>query len=143
MSRLFLDEIELRRIGMSETNISTLRALAKFVDLQSQVSTAQDDITANADSIAELAANDVVLSAEISANTSAIITLDSRIDAYDAHSFVDQDQAAAPAYTPYAGQTVSVGYIQAEAQQTDDGLKDLATAFDDLKTALQTANVLT
>ncbi len=143
MSRLFLDEIELRRIGMSETNISTLRALAKFVDLQSQVSTAQDDITANADSIAELAANDVALSAEISANTSAISTLDSRIDAYDAHSFVDQDQAAAPAYTPYAGQTVSVGYIQAEAQATDDAVVVLGAVVDGLKTALQTANVLT
>lgn len=57
--------------------------------------------------------------------------------------YVRQDQAAAPAFTPYAGQDVSAAYVEAEAQATDDAVKALALVVDQLKTALQTANVLT
>lgn len=50
---------------------------------------------------------------------------------------------AAPMYTPYAGQTVSNPPTQAEMQALDDAVVALATAYDDLVTALQTAGLLT
>jgi hypothetical protein len=42
-----------------------------------------------------------------------------------------------------AGQTVSVGYVQAEAQATDDAIKALATSYATLLTRLDTVNLLT
>lgn len=135
--KLYLDEANLRAAGVSETNIFTLRALTAFVDTQNQLAEAQSSIDANADDIADLAANDVILAA-------ADAALDARIDAYDALApFVRQNQAARPSYTVYGGQTVSVIYTQAEAQQTDDKLKALSTAFDTLLSRLDTVNLLT
>lgn len=137
MGRLYFSDDECRRAGFSGPMIETLRTLAKFVDTQTALEEAQSDINVNATDIAALAANDVILAAADSA-------LDARIDAYDALApFVRQNQAARPAYTLYGGQTVSVGYVQAEAQQTDDKLKALSTAFDTLLTRLDTVNLLT
>lgn len=56
---------------------------------------------------------------------------------------VQQDQAAAPVYSAYAGQTVSAVYVQAEAQATDDAVKAASDALVSLIAALQAANVLT
>jgi len=120
MSKLFLDERELRAAGLSERNIRTLRTIAAFVDLQTQVSDAQNAIDTAATDIAGLVANDEALQAQI-----------------------DAMSAAAPSFTAYAGQTVSAGYVQAEAQATDDAVKALAVSHGALITALQTAGVLT
>lgn len=148
--RLFLDEPELRRLGMSEANITTFRALAAFVTqqagldtvttdvsgLDTRLTTAESEINALQSTVADTTAED--------AQNTRLNSAESRLGAYDALApFVRQDQAAAPAYTPYAGQTASVGYVQAEAQATDDAVLALGAAFDDLVTALQTANVLT
>lgn len=128
-AKLYLDEDNLRASGVNRENIATLRTLTNFANTQIALQAAQDDIDANATDIAGLAANDVAL--------------DARIDAYDALApFVRQNQAARPSYTPYAGQTVSVGYVQAEAQATDDALKAISTAFDTLLTRLHTVNLL-
>ena len=137
MARLYLDERRLREIGFDEPMIRTLRKLTEFVEAQEAIEEAQGDIDANATDIAALAANDVVLAA-------AEAALDARIDAYDALApFVRQNQAARPAYTPYAGQNVSVGYVEAEAQATDDAVLALSTAFDTLLTRLDTVYLLT
>lgn len=151
MTKLYLSTQELRAAGFSEPMVRTFQKLAEFVDQQAALAVAQAGVDANADSITDLAANDVALDTRIDtlttrANTAdtALASLDTRIDAYDALApFVRQDQAAAPAYTPYAGQTVSAAYVQAEAQATDDAVKALGAVVDDLKTAIQTANVLT
>lgn len=135
--KLFLDERELRSLGMSEPNIATFRALTEFVDTQNQLAEAQATLADQGDAID--AAN-----TDITAANTAINALDARIDAYDALApFVRQDQTAAPSYSAYAGQTVSAGYVQAEAQATDDAAKALGTALVALVTALQAANVLT
>ena len=137
MARLYLDERQLRQIGLDEPMIRTLRKLTEFVEAQEALEAAQTSIDANADDIADLAANDVILAA-------ADAALDTRIDAYDALApFVRQNQAARPSYTPYAGQNVSVGYVEAEAQATDDAIVALSTAFDTLLTRLDTVNLLT
>lgn len=150
-AKLFLNEPELRRLGMGEPNIATLRKLVAQANVQAQIDAANEGIDANASSIAELAANDTALQGQIENQGNQIddlqdgsAVLSGRIDAYDALApFVRQDQSAAPVYTPYAGQTVSVLYTQAEAQATDDAVKALGVAVDALITALQAANVLT
>lgn len=130
MGRLYLNESKWREIGFGESDIATIRKLMEFVE-------AQEAIEANGGQIDAAEADIVTL-------TAAVNALDSRIDAYDALApFVQQDQAAAPSYTPYAGQTVSAGYVQAEAQATDNAVVALATAFDTLLTRLDTTNVLT
>lgn len=129
-TRMFFREQELRNLGMSEPMITTFRVLTEFVQAQNDLAAARTDIDANATDITALAANDVAL--------------DARIDAYDALApFVRQNQAARPSYTPYAGQTVSVLYTQAEAQATDNAVLALSTAFDTLLTRLDTVNLLT
>lgn len=150
-AKLFLDEQGLRRIGFSEPNIATLRKLVSFVDAQEALSQAQTDIVTNASSIAELAANDTALDGRLDAAETDITNLqtadgllDNRIDAYDLLApFVRQDQAAAPAYTPYAGQTVSNPPTQAEMQALDDAVKAQGVFLAALVTALQTINALT
>lgn len=123
MSRLYVDVNELRRNGWSEPMIRTFQTVAEFVSVQRELEQAQDDI---------------------SGNSSAISSLDSRLDAYDALApFVRQDRAAAPAYTPYVGQDVSAAYVEVEAQATDDAVFALGAVVGSLITALQTAKVLT
>ncbi len=137
MARLYLDERELRAVGLSEPMIRTLRKLAEFVETQEELAAAQAAIIDNGDAID--AAN-----TDITAANSAINALDTRIDAYDALApFVRQNQAANPAYSAYAGQDVSAAYVEAEAQATDDAIKALATAFATLLTRLDTVNLLT
>lgn len=137
MARLYMDERELRAVGLSEPMIRTLRKLAEFVQTQEELAAAQAAIVVNGDAID--AAN-----TDITAANAAINALDVRIDAYDALApFVRQDQAARPSYTPYAGQNVSVGYVEAEAQATDDAVTALSTAFNTLLTQLDTVNLLT
>lgn len=144
MSRLYVDVNELRRNGWSEPMIRTFQTMAEFVSVQSELEQAQTDITDNAVSIAELSATTNTLSSDVSGNSSAISSLDSRLDAYDALApFVRQGQSAAPAYTPYVGQDASAAYVEVEAQATDDAVVALGAAVGSLITALQTANVLT
>jgi hypothetical protein len=57
--------------------------------------------------------------------------------------YVKSGVVAAPAYTPYAGQTVSATYVQAEAQATDNAVKALGAAVHNLIVALQSAGALT
>ncbi len=129
-AKLFLNEQELRNLGVGEPNIATLRKLVQQANVQSQIDAATADINANASSIAELNANDAVL--------------DGRLDTLEANGpYVKQNLHAAPAFTPYAGQTVSAAYVQAEAQATDDAAKANSIAIAAIITALQAANVLT
>jgi hypothetical protein len=134
---LFLDEKNLRAAGVSETNIRTLRRLTAFVIQQEALAEAQDEIADQGDAIDDA-------NTDITALNTAVNTLDSRIDAYDLLApFVRQNQAANPAYTPYAGQDVSAAYVEAEAQATDDAVVALSTAFDTLLDRLDTVNLLT
>lgn len=136
MGRLYFDEREMRAV-FSEPMIRTLRKLTEFVEAQEAIAEAQADIEANGDAIDDA-------NTDITAANAAINALDGRIDAYDALApFVRQNQAARPSYTPYAGQAVSVGYVQAEAQATDNAVLALSTAFDTLLTRLDTVNLLT
>lgn len=135
--RDYFPRAEFQRIGLSEVAIRALEKIADFVQTQQELAAAQADIVANGDAID--AAN-----TDITAANAAINALDARIDAYDAlDPFVRQDQAARPSYTAYAGQNVSVGYVEAEVQQIDDKLVLLSTAFDTLLTRLDTVNLLT
>jgi hypothetical protein len=137
MARLFLDERELRSAGIGEPTIRTLRKLTEFVEAQEAITAAEAELAAQGDAIDD--ANTDIATANL-----AINALDSRIDAYDLLApFVRQNQAANPAYSTYAGQTVSVGYVQAEAQVTDDAVKALATSYATLLTRLDTVNLLT
>jgi hypothetical protein len=137
MARLFLDERELRSAGIGEPTIRTLRKLTEFVEAQEAITAAEAELAAQGDAIDD--ANTDIATANL-----AINALDSRIDAYDLLApFVRQNQAANPAYSTYAGQTVSVGYVQAEAQATDDAVKALATSYATLLTRLDTVNLLT
>lgn len=135
--RLYLDESNLRDMGWNEPNIRLLRKITEFIDTQTRLGTAEAAIVTQGTAI-DAANTDIA-----TANT-AINALDGRIDAYDALApFVRQDQAAAPAFTPYAGQTVSNPPTQAETQAIDNAAVALGVAVDALKTALQTAQVLT
>lgn len=117
--------------------IFTLRKLAEFVEAQEAIAAAEAELVAQGDAIDDA-------NTDITAANAAINALDARIDAYDALApFVRQDQAARPAYTPYAGQNVSAAYVEAEAQATDDAVLALSTAFDTLLTRLDTVNLLT
>jgi hypothetical protein len=137
MARLFLDERELRSAGIGEPTIRTLRKLTEFVEAQEAITAAEAELAAQGDAIDD--ANTDIATANL-----AINALDSRIDAYDLLApFVRENQAANPAYSTYAGQTVSVGYVQAEAQATDDAVKALATSYATLLTRLDTVNLLT
>jgi chromosome segregation ATPase len=137
MARLYLDERKLREVGFDEPMIRTLRKLTEFVEAQEALEEAQADIADQGDAIDDA-------NTDITAANAAINALDTRIDAYDALApFVRQNQAANPAYTPYAGQNVSVGYVEAEAQATDDAVLALSTAFNTLLTRLDTVNLLT
>jgi hypothetical protein len=137
MARLFLDERELRSAGIGEPTIRTLRKLTEFVEAQEAITAAEAELAAQGDAIDD--ANTDIATANL-----AINALDARIDAYDLLApFVRQNQAANPAYSTYAGQTVSVGYVQAEAQATDDAVKALATSYATLLTRLDTVNLLT
>lgn len=89
---------------------------------------------------ADIAAN----TADLAAAAVSLSSLDARIDAYDALSpFVRADQAAAPAYTAYAGQTVSNPPTQAQVQALDDAVKALSAVVVTLIARLQTVDVLT
>lgn len=137
MGRLYLNERQLRDIGLDEAMIRTLRKLTEFVETQEAIAAAEAEITAQGTAIDEA-------NTDITAANAAINALDARLDVYDANApYVSQDDAAAPAFSAYAGQTVSAGYVQAEAQATDNAAKANATAIAALIAALQTANVLT
>jgi hypothetical protein len=125
------------KLGLSEPAVRILEKIALFIDAQADIAAAQDDLIAQGDAIDDA-------NTDITALNGAVNTLDGRIDAYDALApFVRQNQAANPAYSTYAGQTVSVGYVQAEAQATDDAVKALATSYATLLTSLDTVNLLT
>jgi hypothetical protein len=135
--KLYFSDDECRRAGFSVPMVETLRKIAEFVDTQAQLAAAQADIASQGDAIDDA-------NTDITAANAAINALDVRIDAYDGLApFVRQDQAARPAYSAYAGQTVSVGYVQAEAQATDNAVKALATSYALLLTRLDTVNLLT
>ena len=137
MARLYLNERQLRDVGLDEPMIRTLRKLTEFVEAQEAIAAAEATIATQGDAIDEA-------NTDIAAANAAINTLDGRIDAYDALApFVQQDQAARPSYTPYAGQTVSNPPTQAEVQALDDAVEALSTAFDTLLTRLDTVNLLT
>lgn len=124
-------------MGFSEVAIRTLEKIADFIDTQADVAAAQATIASQGDAIDDA-------NADITVANAAINALDGRIDAYDALApFVRQDQAARPSYTAYTGQDVSAGYVEAEAQATDDAVVALATAFNTLLTRLDTVNLLT
>lgn len=143
-AKLFLNERELRGIGMSEANLRTLRKLTEFVNTQTELAAAQAEIDAAQTTISDQGDAIDAANTDIATANAAINTLDGRIDAYDALApFVRQDQVAAPAFSAYAGQTVSAAYVQAEAQATDNAAKANAIAIAALITALQAANVLT
>ena len=134
--KLYFSDEECRRVGFSPAMIFTLRKLAEFIDTQNRLAESEQAI---------VDANDAIDAAntDIGVLNTAVNSLDSRIDAYDALApFVRQNQAAKPTYSAYAGQTVSVGYVQAEAQATDNAVKALGTAMASLLAALDTANVL-
>lgn len=143
-TKLYFSDQECRSAGFSSAMINTLRKIAEFVDTQTQLADAQAtldaaliDIDNNGDAISDANTDILVLNAAVNA-------LDARIDAYDAlDPFVRQDQAARPAYSTYAGQTVSAAYVQAEAQATDNAVKALATSYATLLTRLDTVNLLT
>ena len=136
-AKLYLDETNLRAAGVSEPNINTLRTLTQFVDTQNQLAEAQAELADQGDAIDDA-------NTDIATANTAINALDARIDAYDALApFVQQNQAARPSYTPYAGQNVSAAYVEAEAQAIDDAVLALSTAFDTLLTRLDTVNLLT
>lgn len=126
-----------QKLGLSEPAILFLQKLNEFIDTQASLAAAEAELADQGDAIDDA-------NTDIAANNAAINALDARIDAYDALApFVRQNQAARPAYTPYAGQNVSVGYVEAEAQATDDAVLALSTAFDTLLTRLDTVNLLT
>lgn len=128
--KLFFREQELRDLGLSEPMIATFRKLTEFVQAQQDLAEARTDIDAQADSIADLVANDTAL--------------DARIDAYDALApFVRQNQAARPAHTPFAGVTASNPPTQAEVQAVSDALVSQSTTIAGLLTATDTVNLLT
>jgi septal ring factor EnvC (AmiA/AmiB activator) len=99
---------------------------------------AQADIVTTQTDLAATQADLAVAVADIAAAQAAITGITTDLTGY-----VLKDQAAAPAYSAYAGQTVSNPPTQAEVQSLDDAVTALATAFVSLKTALQTADVLT
>lgn len=138
MARDWFPRNELRdKLGLSEPAVRALEKIAEFIEAQADIEAAQTAIASQGDAI-DAANTDIV------AANAAINTLDGRIDAYDALApFVRQNQAARVTFTPYAGQTVSAGYVQAEAQATDDAVKALATVVDTLQTRLDTVNLLT
>jgi hypothetical protein len=138
MARDWFPRNELRdKLGLSEPAVRALEKIAEFIEAQADIEAAQTAIAEQGDLI-DAANTDIV------AANAAINALDGRIDAYDALApFVRQNQAARVTFTPYAGQTVSAGYVQAEAQATDDAVKALATVVDTLQTRLDTVNLLT
>jgi hypothetical protein len=121
MGRLYLNERLLKQIGLDEATVTTLRKLTEFIEAQEAIAAAE---------------------AEIEANGTAIDAANTDITAALA-PFVRENQAARPAYTPYAGQNFSAAYVEAEAQATDDAVLALSTAFNALLTRLDTVNLLT
>ena len=135
--RLYLDERNLRSLGMTDPNVRTLRALMEFVDTQQQLAAAQATLSTQGDAID--AANTSIATANDAINAN-----DARLDAIEAlQPFVRQDQAAAPSFTAFAGQTISDPPTQAEVQAIDDAVAAVGSALEDLITALQSAEVLT
>ena len=125
MGRLYLDERELRAIGMSEPMIRTLRRLTEFVEAQEAIEATQGQLDATE---ADLA----TLTTAVNANTATNATQNGRLDIIEA-DYVQKGQAPAPAFS---GQTITNPPTQAEVQAIDDALAALITA-------LQTAEVLT
>lgn len=138
MARSYFPRNELKeKLGLSEPALLFLQKLSEFIDTQTELAEAQVVIADQGDAIDDA-------NTDITALNGAVNTLDGRIDAYDLLApFVRENQAANPAYSTYAGQTVSVGYVQAEAQATDDAVKALATSYATLLTRLDTVNLLT
>lgn len=128
--RMFLDERELKRIGFSEPNIRTLRALTAFVNLVSRTDAIDDDLTST---------------------TVLLLETEARVDDLEDFEadgpYVKEDQGptwalatgtvARTTFGTYAGQTVSVLYTAAEVQTIDDHVKvlsqRLAAVIADLK----------
>lgn len=136
MGRLYFGERRFREIGLDEANIATLRKLTEFVEAQEAIAAAEAALETQGDAID--AAN-----TDITAANAAINALDARIDTLEAAGpYVEQDGAAAPSYTAYAGQDVSAAYVEAEVQAIDDAVAAIGTALDTLIDRLQTANVL-
>lgn len=134
MGASYFDRQELRNIGLSEPMINTMEKIKDFVDLVDTASATQTQLDATDSDLDDTIAALVVLQGEIDdvEDGSTVIP-----------TYVQKDQEAAPSFTPYAGQTVSAGYVQSEAQATDDAVGSLASTVDSLITALQAADVLT
>lgn len=107
--------------------------------------TAIADLTTTTTNLTTTQADLVTTQADLTAAVADLTAAQADITAIqgDLTTFVLKDQAAFPTYTAYAGQTVSNPPTQAEMQALDDAVVTLATAFTSLKTALQTADVLT
>lgn len=145
--RLYLDERDLQRVGLSPQNIRTIRKLAEFVDTQNRLAEAEAAAT-------ELDATVVALDGSVAAVETAVLALDARIDAYDALApFVRQDQTtpwvnssgtgSRATFATYGGQTVSNPPTQAEVQAIDDHVKVLSQRLGQLINDLRAVNVLT
>lgn len=73
MARLFLDERNLREAGVHQQNINTLRELTEFLNLVTQVQTAEEDL------VAQQAAIDAVEEA-VEDQELSLTSLDARVD---------------------------------------------------------------
>jgi hypothetical protein len=139
--RLYLDERDLQRVGISEPNIRTIRKLAEFVDTQTRLAEAEAEA-------AVLDATVTALDGTVAAAEAAIVALDLRIDAYDALApFVRQDQGAAwvvasgtaarTTFATYSSPDISAAYVEAEVQAIADHVQILSqrlkAIIDDLK----------
>ncbi|MGX7895469.1 hypothetical protein [Tsuneonella sp. HG222] len=142
-TKLFLDERELRQVGVGEANMRTLRALTAFINTQNELAAAQAELEAAQGDIADQGDAIDAANTDIAAANAAINALDARLDAYDALDFVEQDQAARPSHTPFAGVTASNPPTQGEVQAISDGLVSQSTTIATLLTRLDTVNLLT
>lgn len=115
------------------------QAVAEKIEFQEETQNAL--IVELQETQAELATAQAALAAaqaDIVSNQAAIVGVQN-----DLAGYVQKDLTAAPAYTVYAGQTVSNPPTQGEMQDLDDEVAALSAAFDALKTALQAVDVLT
>ncbi|CCJ07113.1 phage tail protein [Methylocystis sp. SC2] len=122
-----------RRRGTAAQHASFTGAIGELtVDTTNKRVVVHDGSTAGGFPAAKL--SEAVLKADTSYSISGNQVVGPRITGWGAPSGT-LDRTA---WTSYAGQTVSVGYVQAEAQATDDAVKkvsqELAALITDLRT---------